>query len=188
MKWLKASTVAIVVLLCWTSIAFVSASWHKVVFGADSFDERSPVLGIKEIEREQFDLYLSRFFVNGDISSLTLTSDEQSHMTDVRHVWLGLVVLSVLGIAWFGFVKPFDVVKEALVLVGLIGVLTIQAFNFVFSLIHVLLFPNGNWQFSEGSILIEVYTPEFFAGMWLSIILLSAISLILSAYFRRKQI
>jgi len=51
----------------------------------------------------------------------------------------------------------------------------IFAFNSVFTLFHLLFFPQGNWQFAADSLLIRTFPVEFFVKMGRGIFFLTFI-------------
>lgn len=187
MTWLRAATLALIVLLCWTSIAFLSTGWHEFVFAIVPIDEPGPVHSIPDWGRENFDVAVTRYFVSGKASELGGPAAEVAHMADVRQVWLGITMLSLIGLAWVGTVKPFDVLRQSSLIVGGIGLLTLLGFEPLFLLLHQLLFPHGNWEFSAQSLLVEVYPAAFFVWMWGTIVAASAVSLVVVGHHRRRK-
>ena len=47
-------------------------------------------------------------------------------------------------------------------LTGIIFILTLFFFNTIFTLFHLLFFPQGNWVFSADSLLIQTFPEAFF--------------------------
>ena len=99
--------------------------------------------------------------------------EERSHLRDVQHVMWGADVLGggLLFIFLLGFfrlnTKKREEVLQAggkyaliicLLLLLLVGVL----FPLTFTGFHLLLFPQGNWQFSPDSLLIKTFPLIFF--------------------------
>jgi hypothetical protein len=100
------------------------------------------------------------------------TADEAAHLRDVRVVlfaFLGLAILSVGMIGWSLWRRgdPHtwrSIARGALgliVTVVVLGVIGAFAFDTGFELFHRILFPGGNWQFSESSWLIRTYPYGF---------------------------
>lgn len=107
---------------------------------------------------------------------------ELDHLIDVRHIVLILLVFwgaSLLGILLISWKHPLTsfipLLKKLslanLVTVGLMLFFVLVLWNQIFTLFHLVLFPQGNWQFSSDSLLIQLFPPLFWfisAGVWLS--------------------
>ncbi len=105
------------------------------------------------------------------------TTDEISHMQDVKEVMLGanlvfeILVFVIVGCGWY--LISVDRWKEGLYYGGICtgGFVTIILlfllidFNSVFILFHRLFFSQGNWQFTADSLLIQTFPLEFFIEM-----------------------
>ena len=128
-----------------------------------------------------------------------LSSDEQSHIQDVRDI------LDVFGIIYWGSVILFlfsakmlwqadkTLLKtrlgKALLWTGVVGIALIALlaiavlidFNSTFELMHKLFFPQGNWQFSMESTLIRIYPEGVFQGYGTRIITTILVKLALIA-------
>lgn len=116
------------------------------------------------------------------------TAAERSHMQDVKNIFRGgnamFLILLILMIFLFSlfYVSQKRIEKEwsgkeeiwkilrgfGIVMVGFVVVILLSlllAFNTSFTIFHKIFFPQGNWQFPEGSILIQVFPLEFFMKM-----------------------
>jgi hypothetical protein len=187
MRWLKAFLVALILLTTWTSFAFVSTSWHKLVFKIVPVDEPYLVSGIGDWGRESFDWGITQSFFGQNLADWHVPADEVSHMADVRRVWLGLVAFSILGLGWLFITKPVDVYAKASLVVGLIGLTTAISFEPAFLLMHQLFFPKGNWEFSPQSSLVQIYPEAFFVWMWGTIVAASGLTLLMAFYFHKPK-
>ena len=191
MKWLRATCLAFVILLGWTTISFVISPWHRIYFNLESSDSSiTPVQTASEFEqsRKLLDSNIIKFLMGGDSRLLNqLPVPEQAHMIDVRNVWRLLVGLTVLGIAWIAVAKPYRYARLAVVATGGFGLVTFLSFNPVFDLVHKLFFAHGNWQFSDQSPLILTYPYNFFLFMWLSITCLALLTLLAIAYAKNNH-
>ena len=118
-------------------------------------------------------------FVNGNnnkIGSIGLTTNEISHLNDVRNIFNKIrifLVSSVLifVILLFVFYKRisinnmfFVLLLSGIIIDIFIVVLLFAFINFDFSfvLFHKILFPQGNWMFSANSLIIQIYPERFF--------------------------
>ena len=93
----------------------------------------------------------------------------------------GIIGLIVLGIFWGrAYVGKTMLGASGLLIVCLIalGVWAIADFDSLFTLMHLLLFPQGNWTFSSDSLLICLFPEAFWlmmAVLWLAISIISAL-------------
>jgi hypothetical protein len=105
------------------------------------------------------------------------TSDERSHMADVRSVFRGAELMAVLAVGVMAFrLRRADADGRALRLVrdgslfatGLVaavGVLAVVAFDQLFLLFHEIFFPQGNFLFPPDSNLIRLYPEWYWQGI-----------------------
>ncbi len=105
------------------------------------------------------------------------TSLELSHMEDVKGVMQRVerVFWGVMGIGLLlaGYLYRRERLGKALwsggitTIAGMLFILVwaVIAFNSLFTIFHLLLFPQGNWQFAADSVLIQMFPIEFFMGM-----------------------
>ena len=134
--------------------------------------------------------------INSDFSN-----SEFRHMQDVKNLfflgkWI-LIIASVFLLLIFLFFKYlgdttiyFQTIKygaffSIFILFGL-GVLTLMNFASSFLYFHNIFFPQGNFLFSEGTLLIQIFSERFFketSGMlWLGSFLLSGLGVGISIY------
>jgi uncharacterized membrane protein len=116
----------------------------------------------------------------------TFSGAEYEHMADVRNVFRGAELVSILAVGIIGFRtrrarsegRALRLARDgALVAAGLvsaIGVAAVLAFDQLFLLFHEVFFPQGNFLFAPDSNLIRLY-PEWYwqgitAGVGLSFI------------------
>lgn len=110
---------------------------------------------------------------------------EKSHLNDVRLVvralgWLALV-LFVVFLAALPFADPARVfVRGFLLLLGVVLILTVIPFDWVFDRFHLVVFPQGNWMFPLDSMLIRLYPFSFFQAFFSRIL---ELTLVFSAVF-----
>lgn len=144
-------------------------------------------------------------FLDGDIVDLgeLYTPAEVSHLRDVRWVMglanglFALILLGGLGVACFVHHQKLDVQRlwwyaslSSLVVLGVVTVFTIFAFNVSFTVFHLLLFPQGNWTFPADSMLISTFPAEFFIALGIRIMggaLLLSLILFFFAHHLKKS-
>lgn len=113
---------------------------------------------------------ISYFQGNSELEGFS--ADEASHLKDVRFViWLLIFVLivSVIGLFLIRDSKAM-VYGGVLSLILPIG-LYLLPFEQLFTLFHLIFFPQGNWMFDSSSLLIRMYPFEFFYAFFKNIIL-----------------
>ena len=121
------------------------------------------------------DTQIVKFLATGNSKYVQdLQTNESSHMNDVRN-------LIMLGLTIFLSLTPYLIAKKKynskslfknLIWFDVICVLCLILFNTFFTLFHKLLFPQGNWQFSYDSALIQTYPQSFFIWMFFFIVLM----------------
>jgi integral membrane protein (TIGR01906 family) len=131
------------------------------------------------------------------------TSDERSHMADVRAVFRGAEVAALLAF----LVAAFRVARArrrgdalrlirsgalvSVAIVAVIGVVAAVAFDPLFLLFHEVFFPQGNFLFGPDSNLIRLY-PEWYwqgitAGVGLSFIAAALVTAATSLVALRRR-
>jgi len=133
--------------------------------------------------------------------ALNYTANEVSHLEDVKKVmnffeivfYFSLLILTLI-ITYFRRNKQQlrklfyygGIVTVAVVLIKLIVVLL--SFNFAFTIFHNILFPQGNWMFPMGSVLIQTFPLQFFINMsvWIfgATLLLGIFFILLAHYLK----
>lgn len=127
------------------------------------------------------------FLHHKDSITADMTSAEFSHLTDVKDmvrltdfILYSLVSVCAL-ILVYNYKDGFEVKKPlfyggicSLAIIVPLFLFTLLNFDLVFNLFHKVLFPQGNWIFSQGSFLIETFPSEFFISMAKKIILTAA--------------
>lgn len=134
---------------------------------------------------------LSYFTFQNELPTV-FNEEEQSHMQDVRFVFLIFVLLFMISIIAFILTdnKSEALIRgpPALLIVVLLAALI--PFRILFNLIHFVLFPQGNWTFPMNSILLEYYPLTFFstyAQIFLFQILMLSIVLMVVGYLIKKE-
>lgn len=191
------STIVIVLLANFEMFAFSSSYYQKQFASLGVYSD----FEMRGISRQQVNLYSEKIILfltdKGELPAGFFNSDEESHMMDVRHLFLAVnyafiaaIALSAASIALLlGLFKRRGAIKTALcfsrmaicviIFIGIVGVLMIFQTNFerIFIGFHEIFFPEGNWAFPEGSTIITLFPEAFFRQMAVSIFLLSAAEL-----------
>lgn len=126
---------------------------------------------------------------------------EVSHLEDVAqvmkyvsYVFYFLLLAVTLSITYYRKEKTFLAKlseyggKVTILSMLIVGGLSVLFFDHAFILFHALFFPQGNWQFSADSLLIQTFPLDFFVHMSRNIFLLTlllGIIFILLEYFYR---
>ena len=130
--------------------------------------------------------------------STEFTSDEISHMHDVRRLMttlLGIEALLTIALVVIGFKLQMNqqmnqrknqqinrrflqsiLMRTGLALVCIVALLAILPFDALFAMFHKVFFPQGNWMFAADSMLITLFPSTFFASLTLRIGVYAAIS------------
>lgn len=126
-------------------------------------------------------------------------SNEISHLNDVRvllsRILLLFYISSMLFIiftllliekSWKAFIKNLSLImliSSAFVLIFLAALYMLATnFSYLFENFHYLFFPQGNWAFPEGSLIITIFPFGFFYDFFFSLVMSSLIaSLVLFA-------
>ncbi len=113
--------------------------------------------------------------------NVDFSDNEKSHMKDVRNlILIQQFIFIVLLITFFVLVykrkiKLNQIKKSTLIIlfIGFLSLIILLFFNIFFTFFHLLLFPQGNWQFSSDSLMIQVYQQSFFRSFFIITIILS---------------
>lgn len=122
-------------------------------------------------------------YITGFTSELNVdfNENEKLHMEDVRNlvliqqfIFIVLIVLSFMLV----YKKKINVnyFRKSSIMLFLIVLLSFIAslfFDIFFKLFHLILFPQGNWQFSSDSLMIQLYHQSFFKNFFIATIILS---------------
>ena len=108
-----------------------------------------------------------------------------SHMQDVKNVFFYadvvfyISLLIVTGMFTYYRKKQIDFLKyggwTTIVGLGSLLLFALVGFNTLFTWFHKIFFPQGNWQFSSDSLLIQTFPIEFFVSISVKIFLLAFI-------------
>lgn len=176
MTWIKSVSVSLIVLLSWTAIALVAWPWHHGIFGLVPPDGL-----LSTEERQQYDRVISQYLIRGDGEQLRVFHKEEvEHLADVRGLWIGIVLISLLGVSQLRRLAEPEVMQRAAWMTLGIGLVTLISFPLSFTALHLAFFADGTWQFDPTSFLLtRMYPLPFFVWMWSSIVGLAFLTLIL---------
>ncbi|MEK6874209.1 MAG: DUF1461 domain-containing protein [Nanoarchaeota archaeon] len=126
--------------------------------------------------------------------STNFTTKEASHLADLRLLvqlfgllyWILFISLGyVFCSRQYRFIQGLQL--AGIILIGIVIILSVVPFNISFRLVHYILFPQGNWQFTKESLLIQLYPLEFFVTMAMHIsyriLIAGSLLLIISTIF-----
>jgi len=143
---------------------------------------------IKRYSDDQIHLEIDRNvtrYITGFNSELNVdfNEDEKSHMADVKRLIVFEEFIFIALLIWFFMLVykkkiRLNHFKKASLIMFLIALLSLIAslfFNSFFKLFHLMLFPQGNWQFDAISLMIQVYQQSFFQGFFVRVIVVAFI-------------
>lgn len=140
------------------------------------------------------------------------TEDEKSHMQDVKHLIRLMQIIyysaAAISVALFFYCYKkfkddrFEFIKvlaksllyssiAAMIFLSIISLMSIFNFTFLFTVFHLIFFPQGNWMFSSDSLLITLFPEQFFFDIALRIFVFAMFQAIIFfsiGYWMRKQL
>ena len=133
-------------------------------------------------------------YITGLDSKLNVdfNEEEKSHMADVKRLVLFeefLFIALLIGFFILIYKRKIHLnhFKKAALIVFLIALFSLIAslfFDRFFKLFHLIVFPQGNWQFNASSLMIQVYQQSFFQEFFVRVIVAAVfISLFLTILF-----
>jgi uncharacterized membrane protein len=138
----------------------------------------------------EYDRNVTRF-VTGFDNSLDVPFDynEKSHLNDVRKLIIieeiifviSLISLFVLILTrQINFLSSIKICAIIIIAILMILFLLMPYFDNLFIAFHKIFFPQGNWMFASGSLMIETYNQVFFEKFFVYTFAISAFIIILS--------
>jgi integral membrane protein (TIGR01906 family) len=140
------------------------------------------------------------------------TNSEKSHMADVKHlirtmqfIYYGAAIISI-GLFFYCYRKFKDdkymfirVLAKSLlyssiaagVFLVLMFLMSVFAFDFLFTMFHLTFFPQGNWMFDSSSLLITMFPQQFFFDITLRIFIYAMFQALIffgMGYWMNKQL
>lgn len=100
---------------------------------------------------------------------------EQGHLMDVVFLMRLGFLLFILSMLFFAYlIKRTNFIKKGFYFsIILLLILIIMPFKIIFTIFHLILFPQGNWTFPADSIIIQTFPFEFFYFYAISLLLYS---------------
>lgn len=124
-----------------------------------------------------------QYFWHGGTMPEAFNEQEAQHLTDVKHVLWGIAIIFLLSIIGLFFlpITPSLLRTTGIVVLVLLCLSAIIPFNTLFTLMHHVFFPQGNWMFPATSTLIQYYPYTFWLlyGKMLGILILKLCSTLL---------
>ena len=124
--------------------------------------------------------------------NLEYTSNEMSHLIDVKKVMQNMNYLFYLSLLICTLILTYykeskknkankEIIKKklrygsigSLIILGVVFLFVIINFNFSFTIFNEIFFPQGNWVFSEDSLIIQTFPIKFFINITLKIFILA---------------
>lgn len=118
-----------------------------------------------------------QYFLSGDFSVpvLSLSPAENSHLRDVKLVVFNaelLLVLSLLGLFLLWPLSSKVLLWSGIVVIMIPVFLFFVPFERLFVDFHLVVFPQGNWQFDpQDTTLVNVYSLDFFRQFFVAIVM-----------------
>lgn len=156
-----------------------SPQLQRAVLTSEAVRDASPLSETDALERHanvRAYLYANAETIEG------ATTDEVSHMHDVRRLYEILAGVALIAAAFgIGALRAdreawslTSIKRIALSIIGTVGAITLiglLGFSALFRAFHLFFFPQGNWTFPADSFLITLYPQVFFALMaaWIGI-------------------
>ena len=130
---------------------------------------------------------------------LDYTDLEKSHLEDVKQVMKRLDYVFYLSLLICTLIFTYhkrDKIKikklfyyggvTILVSLGILLLLLIINFNYVFTSFHEIFFPQGNWIFSASSLIIQTFPLDFFINISIKITILTLLIAVIVIYKTKK--
>ncbi len=124
-------------------------------------------------------------YITGFSSELNVDFNEKEkfHMADVKRLIMFeqfLFIALLIGffvLIYKGKIRLNHFKKAALImfLIAMFSLIASLFFNRFFKLFHLILFPQGNWQFSASSLMIQAYQQSFFREFFTRTIIVAVI-------------
>jgi integral membrane protein (TIGR01906 family) len=177
-----ASAVLLVIIVLTASffLVFIDRGFYDKSFGKYGTYSSLGVDGPRKIIDYLINYFTSESTKINEVQQLTLFTDkEQAHLADVQHIivfvkYLGIVCLIALILVivrlWLRFHTEYEKYVYKAMLIAGIGVIAVIIMLFLLSInfpsffdsFHRLLFPQGNYTFSQDSLLITLFPQAFF--------------------------
>ncbi|MBI4032157.1 DUF1461 domain-containing protein [Candidatus Berkelbacteria bacterium] len=177
MRYVRATILGVAVLLLSSLAVTVLPPVHWVGFALVPPDG-----SVSEVVRRREDLVISQYFIRGNSADLkSFSPTEQAHLADVRALLGWVLAAGLVSAVAAVFLAPrrSDLEPALIGLLGL-GLGTLMVFPVAFERFHQLFFAAGApWYLpADQFLLTQLYPFQFFAAMWLVIVLMAALLLL----------
>ncbi len=187
------SSILIWVLSILAAICIILATVQSLAFDISFYDKEFLRLGTNDRLGNNLSSNLTQTLVlyyqdkTKALEAPYLQPEEISHLQDVKKLFMSLaVIIGGIAVVWallfvilcfrlgFGAILFFSEVYRltALFMAGFVAFIFIASFFFEssFEVFHKLLFPQGNFSFPESSLLIQIYSSQFFIDFTLAVL------------------
>lgn len=146
-------------------------SLGTLIFNTDFYTELFLKTNVDQEKAQELTTVVFDYLKNNDFDPPRLpflTEKENSHMRDVKVLvtlhFVVFVFLLLLFVILFSRSTKKQIVVRYGSIISIILPIVFAVFDFssVFTLFHAVFFPQGNWVFPATSVLVNVYTFEFF--------------------------
>jgi uncharacterized membrane protein len=97
------------------------------------------------------------------------TQEEASHLYDVKRVLSWLTAVWIIAGLVSMLCKPSRRAADLLIAVSSVGLISAAGFAKAFELFHLFAFPQGNYSFPQGSLILEIFPFCYFTRAYLAI-------------------
>jgi integral membrane protein (TIGR01906 family) len=118
-----------------------------------------------------------KYFFFGDLEG-DYSEEERFHMKDVRNLVLASLVLMLILIGFVVFAEKRDFLIGGIISFGLLGLFALFSlidFSWGFTIFHKIFFTNDYWLLPMDSLLIQMYSADFFYRCVIRIILYTSL-------------
>jgi len=202
-------TIALVIIIIFGSLNFMIFNkefYIKEYSKNDVYDKLPEGMDAEYITTNMF-----KYF-RGNTELQYFTEDEKNHMEDVKHLirtmqfmYYGAAMLCIaLFIYTYRYFKEdknmfIRIISKATIYSSIISIIflvtiflmAVFSFDFLFTLFHLIFFPQGNWIFSPDSLLITLFPQQFFFDISLQIFVYAMFQSLIFfgiGYWLRKQL
>jgi integral membrane protein (TIGR01906 family) len=197
-------------------IVIIFGSLNLMIFNKDFYYKEYSKNGVYEslpvnIDAENVTDDIIKYF-RSSAELQYFNEDEKSHMADVKglirlmqFMYYGAAVLIVCLFYYcyrkfkddrYAFIKVLtkSLLYSSIASIAFLVILFLMAvysFNFLFTIFHIIFFPQGNWMFSPDSLLITLFPEQFFFDISLRIFVYATFQAIIFlgiGYWMRRQL